>query len=45
MVTALTDTAEKVSKPMWQLIIDTTTGMQFSAFHKNKDGILDNTSA
>ena len=39
------DVAEKINKSNWQLIVDEATGMKFSTFHKNKDDILDNTSA
>ena len=39
------DVTEKVSKPNWQLVDDKAAGMTFTTFHKNKDGILDNTSA
>ena len=37
--------AEKVSNHNWQLIVDEAAGMKFTTFHKNKDDILDNTSA
>ena len=45
MVKAPADVAEKISKPNWQLIIGKATCMKFTTFHKNKDTILDNTSA
>ena len=32
------------SKPNWQLIVDKAIGMKFTTFHKNKDGILNDTN-
>ena len=45
MVKAPSDVEEKVSKPNWQLIVDQAKGMKLSSFYKNKDDILDDTSA
>ena len=39
------DVTEKVSKPIWQLIVNEATGTKCSSFHKSKDGILKDTSA
>ena len=44
-VKAPTGFTEKGNKPNWQLNVDKATGMKFSAFHNNKDNILNNTSA
>ena len=44
-VKAPSDVAEKVSKPVWQLLVDEATGLKFSTFHKTKDAILDDSSA
>ena len=44
-VEAPVDVSEKVSKPVWQFIVDKVTGMKFFTFHKIKDVILNDISA
>ena len=44
-VKAPADVTEKGLKPNWQLMVDKATGMKFCSFHKNKDDILEDTSA
>ena len=44
-VKAPADVAEKLLKPNWQPFVNEATGMKVSSFRKNKDGILEDTSA
>ena len=39
------DVVEKVSKPVWQIFVDETTGIKFSTFHNAKDEILVDSTA
>ena len=43
-VKASSDVAEKVPKPMRQLLVDEATGLKFLTFHKTKDVILEDSS-